>query len=209
MTAMEFSVRRDLLPGHRTEAAALYAQAFDAYFAFAPDLRRELSGLIARGIDPERGFSAVSARGELLGLIGFEFERRRLLNLSLALLRERWGTWLGLRNWLGIAWLHRRPQPGQLLLDGVATVPAARGLGVGTRLLAEAVTFAREQGLGALRLDVVDTNQGARRLYERLGFAAQRHTQLPAFMAARLGFGGATTMLLPLDQCSAGARSSA
>lgn len=49
--------------------------------------------------------------------------------------------------------------------------PAARGQGLGTRAIEALCTHARERGGAALRLAVVLDNTGARRLYERLGFA--------------------------------------
>lgn len=48
--------------------------------------------------------------------------------------------------------------------------PAARGLGIGQRLLDESIAFARERGGSMLVLDTVDGMHGAIRLYERNGF---------------------------------------
>ena len=53
---------------------------------------------------------------------------------------------------------------------GLAVLETARGQGVGTRLLTELVNLARSQRRRGLSLSVEDGNEGARRLYERLGF---------------------------------------
>lgn len=53
----------------------------------------------------------------------------------------------------------------------LATLPEARGRGLGTRLLGVAEAIARDAGLGRMSVIVFDTNAGARRLYERLGYA--------------------------------------
>ncbi len=49
----------------------------------------------------------------------------------------------------------------------------ARGTGIGSMLLMEAETFAREAGLSALLIGAVSDNAGAIALYERAGFRRQ------------------------------------
>jgi ribosomal protein S18 acetylase RimI-like enzyme len=53
---------------------------------------------------------------------------------------------------------------------GVALFPSHRGLGLGTRLMALAEEQAAARGLTKLSLIVFEANQGAKRLYERLGY---------------------------------------
>ncbi len=53
----------------------------------------------------------------------------------------------------------------------IFVAPAARGQGLGTRAIEALCAHARERGGAALRLAVVPANTGARRLYDRLGFA--------------------------------------
>lgn len=48
--------------------------------------------------------------------------------------------------------------------------PAARGRGVGDRLVEDIVRWARRSGAATLRLSVMDSNRAARALYERHGF---------------------------------------
>lgn len=61
----------------------------------------------------------------------------------------------------------------------LAVTPAARGRGVGTRLVHECLSLARERGCRQLVLSTAPSTPGAHRLYERLGFvrAAQRDWQ--------------------------------
>ena len=52
----------------------------------------------------------------------------------------------------------------------LAVLPAFRGQGVGAALLSEVERRARERGCCRITLEVLDTNEGAKRLYEASGF---------------------------------------
>ena len=70
---------------------------------------------------------------------------------------------------VGIAGLERKSERAWLL-DLLYVRPAARGRGLGTELLRAAAEHVREAGAGTLALEVLESNAGARRLYDRLGF---------------------------------------
>lgn len=57
-----------------------------------------------------------------------------------------------------------------LLINGLAVDPERQGEGVGATLLASGIERARRAGARRVRLRVLSTNEGARRLYERHGF---------------------------------------
>lgn len=84
-------------------------------------------------------------------------------------------------------------------LSAVAVAPAARGQGIGRRLIGWAIERARDGGFATLSLHVWADNHAARRLYRRLGFteagvaAIARHPRLPHV-------GGSILMLLPVRQ---------
>ncbi len=59
---------------------------------------------------------------------------------------------------------------GSLYLSGVALFPQHRGRGIGTRLMAAAEERARGLGLPRVSLICFERNEGAMRLYRRLGF---------------------------------------
>lgn len=61
-------------------------------------------------------------------------------------------------------------QEGVTELISLWVGPAARGRGVGDRLVEEIVRWARRSGAATLRLSVLDGNRAARALYERHGF---------------------------------------
>jgi ribosomal protein S18 acetylase RimI-like enzyme len=55
-------------------------------------------------------------------------------------------------------------------LHDLAVLPSHRGRGIGSLLLAEVERCARERGACKVTLEVHDTNHGAKRLYESIGF---------------------------------------
>ena len=60
---------------------------------------------------------------------------------------------------------------GTWYVNAVAAFPEARGLGLGSELMRWAERRAADLGLRGVSLIVSDANHGARRLYERLGYA--------------------------------------
>jgi hypothetical protein len=54
--------------------------------------------------------------------------------------------------------------------------PAARGKGLGVELIRAAAQYVQEQGAEMLALEVKESNAGAKRLYDRLGFATVERT---------------------------------
>jgi len=60
--------------------------------------------------------------------------------------------------------------PGTWYVNSVAVFPEARGLGLGSALMRCAERTASNLGLRGISLIVSDANDGARRLYERLGY---------------------------------------
>jgi ribosomal protein S18 acetylase RimI-like enzyme len=71
---------------------------------------------------------------------------------------------------LGSALVFFRSGSSRARLYSIATAPAARGRGLGARLLAAAERAARERGCRALRLEVRVDNAAAIALYERAGY---------------------------------------
>ena len=61
-------------------------------------------------------------------------------------------------------------EPGSAYIYAMWVEPEARGAGVGRSLVDEIETWARDRGNERLRLNVTETNMGARRFYESCGF---------------------------------------
>lgn len=183
----------DGLPArHRRAAAELYWQAFGGKLGriLGPDDRAV--AFITRAIRLDHALAALH-EDRLVGLCGFKTARGAFVAADAATMRDAYGT-------IGAAW--RRYALGLLvqdtdnerfLIDGLCVADEVRGRGIGTGLLDAICAKARQRGHAAVRLDVVDTNRDARRLYEREGFrAVALH---PARAAALFGFAATVTMV--------------
>jgi ribosomal protein S18 acetylase RimI-like enzyme len=81
---------------------------------------------------------------------------------------------------VGHLWVHREPSEWRLI--DLAILPGARGRGVGTAVLRDLLAAADAASVPIV-LSVRADNVGARRLYERLGFAAAEEGDLDVVMA--------------------------
>jgi len=186
-------VRLGLPEGCRPAAAALCYEAFERKFAPILGTLEQGAAILAQGLHADALMVALDGE-RLVGMIALVGPRRGFFRHRLAPFVEQHGRLRGAMRWLlfgPFAW-HR--QIDGLTLGAVAVHRDVRGQGVGTRLVQAALAHAREQGFDAVSLGVIDTNPGARRLYERLGFEARATHHYP-FLRRWLGFGASTQMI--------------
>ncbi|MGX8687447.1 MAG: GNAT family N-acetyltransferase [bacterium] len=76
------------------------------------------------------------------------------------------------------AWALPLCEKEYFVIHSLGTDPDFAGKGIGDCMIREAAARAREMGAKALRLDVLDTNEPAKRLYLRCGFTFRGESQL-------------------------------
>lgn len=154
----------------RARATALYCEALKAKLTpFLGPVDRA-ARFLAPAMRADRAFVATDG-ARILGIAGFQEDGIGLFDTGLAPFWREYGLSGPVRA-IGLAALGRREAKDTLLMDGIAVDSAARGRGLGTRLLAAICDHARYLGKTHVRLDVIDTNPCARALYERRGFVA-------------------------------------
>ena len=178
-------------------AAHLYAKAFEGKFSSILGNHQRVTNLFSSGINTERGISAISTENELLGLVGFHYQDTSLVDIQLKDFTREYGFIAGMIKAAAIAILfHRKPDdPFQLLMDGIAVREESRGQGIGKRLFEELEHLTHSKQLTSIKLDVIDANPKAKRLYENIGFAAVKHQTVPNLLARWIGVRGVTTMI--------------
>jgi len=138
-----------------------------------------------------------SGTEKLVGIAGFKTAQGSLIGGGFGDLAKYFGFFSALWRASLLLLLERKIESGVLLMDGIAVIADQRGKGTGTKLLTAIVDYAKTSGLEAVRLDVIDTNPRARKLYERFGFEAVGTERL-GILKLLFGFSSATQMILRL-----------
>lgn len=179
---------------HRSAAAELYDAAFGEKFSLAIKDAEARKKLLAACFNLDHALCAVG-NGKLLGIAGYNSVDGSLTGgITYQSLVSELGTVKGIRAALVFSIYDRKREKDELLMDGIAVHENARGQGVGTRLLKELKTLARTRRYRQIRLDVIDGNAGAKKLYQRQGFEQTKHESFP-YLKWLFGFGGISTMI--------------
>jgi ribosomal protein S18 acetylase RimI-like enzyme len=164
----------------RNQAGQIYYEAF----------RRKLQPLVGKPIETLRVLTAglnlkmalgALVDGKLLGVAGLHSREGIFSRVILHDGIHHLGLWRGLYAWgvLNLFGAGANCPHDHLRIAALAVDAAARGQGLGSRLLEAVFDKARQEGFRAVRLEVVDTNHDARRLYERTGFAVVKTHSYP------------------------------
>lgn len=182
--------------GQRAAAARLYWQAFGDKLGRVMGPEQRALAFLHRVIREDHVIVALDGT-LLLGLVGFKTPQGAFAGGQFADLRAVYGLAGSLWRGALLQMLNREVDSTRFLVDGICVAAEARGLGVGSALIEALCAEARARGYCEVRLDVIDTNDRARALYERQGFVATR-TQGMGPLRHVFGFGAATTMVRAL-----------
>lgn len=194
-------VLKGIRPEQVPEVAALLVRAFSlkVQHELRPRTLEQARQIIVRSIVPDRGWVAVDEKGMVVGVVGVGTRDGCFSHMSFRLLASEFGFLGAIPRWL-LAEGQRiltRPTRHRWHVESLAVDEVARGKGIGTKLLTSAIKAARDEGMSAVDLEVVDVNDVALRLYERIGF--RKVFTLPTgWLTARGGYRGVHFMRLDL-----------
>lgn len=178
----------------REHVAALYWEAFGR--KLRPGFADETTGqAVVQSALRRQQFLVARHDGQVLGICGFHVDGAGAADFGWSRLRGTLSVPASLRASVILSVLARPDDSRALVLDGICVDAAARGRGIGTRLLEAAREKARGIGVEAVTLSVIDANPRARALYERHGFRPTGGGSLGP-LAAVYAFDGYTTMEL-------------
>lgn len=185
-----------LKPEHTTEATRLYAVAFERKFQKILGPPSVVVELMKNDLNPNFAISAIDNKNELVGISGFQIGSNSLTNIPFKSFIKQYGIFRGTAKYLflGILFSRQPDKKNQLLMDGIAVKEGQRGKGIGKMLFTELEKYARAEGFTTLKLDVIDENPDAKRLYEKIGFTSTNYQKVPFFIRTLIGVSGVTTM---------------
>jgi ribosomal protein S18 acetylase RimI-like enzyme len=197
---MEIQIHQGLPKDCRKDAATLYASAFEGKFVRILGEKAAIVRLFEASLHPERAICALDEKGQFLGLAGYHKAKHGFIDLRFRHLRKQYGFFSGLLRFAMIAVLyHRSPDHSrQLLMDGIAVREGYRGQGIVKKLFSALLQMAEEQQMESIKLDVIDENPKAKKLYASLGFELVKYEKVPGFIQKRIGVSGVSAMVLHL-----------
>ena len=148
-----------------------FAKKFRIGFRNADDFIR----LFRDSVDPENCLFAI-VDGELSGVLAFQMTGHEFYQLNLRTAFEKFSPFragLVIFNLILLAF-EDAVGADEFHIDLVAVVPSSRGMGIGTALMLKAEEKAESTGKHTMSLGVIAENEGAIRLYERLGYRTTR-----------------------------------
>ena len=167
------------------------------YEAFATKItalriRKDVAlAILLNSSNPDSAFFAYS-ENRIVGVAGVVTKNSRFLHFRLKELMRHFNPLRALFYTLVLNFSNRT-SPGELMVETLVVASEMRGQGVGKSLMKRVEQFAVENGYSTLSLDVVDTNTGAIKLYERMGFDKVR-TARYGILTRRAGFTGSHYM---------------
>lgn len=128
-------------------------------------------------------------KGEVVGVAGLKYDNVNWITLNLFDAIREFGFSIFRVAVVGLPLVATRLK-GDLLLDVLAVSAKARGKGIGTKMLRYLLSFGKEKKLKKIRLYVIHTNEGAKRLYERMGFKTVKLHKIPRLWRKVFNFDG-------------------
>ena len=133
---------------------------------------------------------------KLVGILGIQEDNGGFINPTFKTMVKLYGIFGGILRMSGLEMLHHRTASDELYVDGVAVVDEMRGKGIGSHLFDRLERIAAKKSVRKISLEVIDTNQRARALYEHLGFVATtEQTTWPLNLFLNFPFKSATLMV--------------
>jgi len=176
----------------RHQAAIICYEGFLSQIEWLFGSQHKAITALEHSFDVELGLTA-QMQGQLVGFVGLKYENRPFFQFKRSHCIRELGLLRGLLAFLLLTNISAaKPLPDEMYIAVLVVDVSMRGKGIGSLLMQAAFEIAQQNQCPAVVLDFANTNSGARRLYERLGFKLVRtieYRYLPKWISS-----GATIM---------------
>ena len=177
----------------RITVATIFYESFQDKFARLFGDHRKAIQLISLIIREDRILSAL-IDGQVVGFAGLHYKGKHFLKFQITEIVRIYRL-IALRVMLYfLITSFNVLNTNQLHLEVLAVNEHYRNHGIGTKLLHSTIAFAQQQGLSQIRLEVVNTNPKAKKLYERIGFQKVHDHKISCPFNLLTGFSTITDM---------------
>lgn len=189
---IDFIEKENMNPGDRRAIAGIIKEGFWGKIGnyFRNVNRDESIKIIEEAITFDMGFY-YKKDGIVLGAALLGTKKTSYINFNHQA-RKRMGFWNGLIMQLGYGAFRPKMNDG-LKLEMLAVSPEARGKGIGSIMLDYLTDLAQHEGFKRITLEVIDSNEKAKHLYEEKGYKDVKYINTAIF-TRNMGFEGSFKM---------------
>lgn len=177
-----------LLPNTlRNQAAKLLYESFYIKMRVLIKEKDKAFRLIRAATNYESGFYVI-LDNKLVGIAGIQSKGNKYFNVKFSDLLKEFSFFTTLPKFIRFKLESMSfPKDNELEIVALSVQKDMRGKNIGTSIINEIIKYAKEKEFNRLSLTVVDTNQDAKRLYERIGFSITKIVKY-GFITRSAGF---------------------
>lgn len=182
----------------RRKIAKIYYEAFQDKLGVIFGNKRKAETLFSTSLCDERILVAYKD-GVAVGFAGLQYQGKKFMEPSLTQVVRIYGLET-IRVLLFFFFsIFNNPKPNQLYLEILAVSKDQQNKGIGTKLIQSTIEHARSKKIPQIKLEVVNTNPKAKKLYQRIGFRKAKDHKIPYPFNTLVGFRIITEMHYNID----------
>jgi ribosomal protein S18 acetylase RimI-like enzyme len=194
---MNLQIRFGVPKNQRYIVANIFYESFEGKFSKIFGNKNKSGTFISTCLSDDRTLVALKD-GFAVGFAGLQYNGKSFIDANLNQTLKIFGLGTLRVVLFGGIFLFNKAAKNEILLDSIAVSADERGKGIGSKLLQSTIDHAQSKGFSQIKLEVIETNQNARRLYERIGFKETKVQKIPYPFSKLLGFGSVTEMIYSL-----------
>ena len=177
----------------KVKAAEILYEAFQDKFEKIFGPKNRTIHLLSEHLSNNRTVTA-SHEGTVVGVGGLKFGGEEFIDITFWQLVQH--LKVRIVNFLLLGWVFESAfEQKEILVDALAVAQEMRGRGVGSNLMKFIIDFAHSRDYERVKLFVIDTNEKAKKFYEKIGFKEEKTYNLFFPLNRILGFNKAFVMV--------------